>query len=260
MNRPKNWRKTRPSKKGNKKNRKWERFKNLLNILTNVVTIAASIATCITVFYMREERNQAYKPYFIFRPVYCVEEIEKPFYPIHDINNLLEAQSVDITELVPIEIELENIGSGTATNIDISFSCGKERDYMKEVCWYYGSYVIENTDDCLRLEYYSEYWGDTVQLEYTIDDIEWSINKPYIYTKESLSIEVPEEYRKLLYMLAYCTNGDYKSIPAIEVSISYNDLQGIDYHEKFLLKADVYVDLNTDEKVNYVEYVIEEYE
>ncbi len=223
-------------------------------------TVAASIATCVTVFSMREERNQAYKPYFIFRPAYYTQEVEKSVYSIYDVSNLIIAQDVDDEQIIPMTLMLENIGSGTATNIEISFSCGNEKEYMEEICKYYDDNEVEFTDKYLKVTNYLLNVGETIRLKYYMDDIGWSVDKSYIYTKEGIEIVIPEEYRKLLYVLAFCTNGDYEreKIPSIEVSISYNDLQGIDYYEKFILKAEVYVDLNSDEKKNFVEYRIEE--
>lgn len=238
----------------------WLVIKEVIYVATSVLTIAASIATCYTIHLMRDERNQAYKPYFIFRTASYEQEVEQLVYPIDNVSNLIEAQQVDEEQLVPMTILLENIGSGTATNIDVSFDCGMEKDYMETICEPYYDSQIELTDEELKVEYYSLYWEQMLRFEYPLDDIEWSFEKSYIYTKEGVEIDIPESYRKMLYVLAYCTNGEYdmEDIPSIKVGISYNDLQGIDYYEEIILKAEVYVETNADQEKNYVKYVIEE--
>lgn len=67
-----------------------------------------------------------------------------------------------------------------------------------------------------------------------------------------------KEYRTLFRSIAYCTNGDCRKPPAIELSISYDDLQGIHYEEAYKLSIDIKVDLNSSETRHYAKYIIEQ--
>lgn len=238
----------------------WLVIKEVLYVLTSMVTIVASVATCFTVILMRDERNQAYKPYFIFRAANYTQEIDKPVYPISNVTNLIVAKEDEEKQIIPMTILLENIGSGTATNIEVSFSYGEENDYMEEICKYYYDSEYELTDESLRVNYYLTQSNESIWLHYNLDEIIDSHNRSYIYAKEGTEITIPKEYCELLYLLAYCTNGDYdkENIPSIKVSISYNDLQGIDYYEEIILRAEVQVDLNANKDKYYVKYIIEE--
>lgn len=262
MGKEKKRRQHRLCSKNNKKEKIswWVMVKEALYVLTSLVTIAASVATCFTVILMRDERNQAYKPYFIFRTANYTQEIEQPVYSISDVTNLIVAKADEEKQIIPMTILLENIGSGTATNIEVYFSYGEEKDYMEEICRYYYDSEYELTDEYLEVKYDLLQSNEIIPIQYSLNEIKELYNKSYIYAKEGIEITVPEEYCELLYLLAYCTNGDYnkENIPSIKVGISYNDLQGIEYYEEIILRAEVHVDLNADKDKNYVRYIIEE--
>ena len=44
-------------------------LKQIGSFIVNLVTVAASLATCFTLWEMRKERNQSYKPYFVIESV-----------------------------------------------------------------------------------------------------------------------------------------------------------------------------------------------
>ena len=83
-------------------------------------------------------------------------------------------------------------------------------------------------------------------------------DKPYLFSEDQMKILIPKEYRRLLHSIAYCTKGDYQQLPEIDVELDYKDLQGIHYQQKLKLDAKVNVDLNADDTLNHVVYVLEQ--
>lgn len=236
------------------------RFKVIGKAIINVVTITASIATCLTVQEMRNERNQAYRPYFIIEKMVCNEKLEKSVYNIHDTNNLVESLLKDANDLIPMAITIDNIGSGTATNIKVDYSCEEYKDYWKIICNNYNDDdIVQISNDELRVKYYLSSFGEN-EYKHSMNTSDLIVEKPYVFSKEKLEIPIPEEYRRLFFSVAYCTNGDFQKLPKIKLEIYYDDLQGITYHKTFKISVDIKVDSNSDDKLNLAKYVIEQYE
>ena len=63
-------------------------LKQIGSFIVNLVTVAASLATCFTLWEMRKERNQSYKPYFVIESVEYTDEYTSSSYDIRDIRNL----------------------------------------------------------------------------------------------------------------------------------------------------------------------------
>lgn len=244
----------------NKKRTTLSKLKMIASFITSLVTLSASVATCLTVWEMRNERNQAYKPYFVIESVRYTEEFKKPAFSLQDTNNLVSSLNLDTTELTRMAIIIDNIGSGTSTNISITFSCEEYKDFWEMVCQYYDNDKIEITDDELSVDYYLSLFEEQHTHKHRMVTSDLIINKPYVFSKESLEVLIPEEYCRLLHSVAYCTNGDYDELPTIGLVICYDDLQGIKYKEEYKIGIKVYVDLNSDETLNYAEYVIEQIE
>ena len=97
-------------------------LKEILFFIVNLVTVAASLATCFTLWEMRKERNQSYKPYFVIESVEYTDEYTSSSYDIRDIRNLCSSLDVDIDKIPKMYIIINNLGAGTASNIDIAFS------------------------------------------------------------------------------------------------------------------------------------------
>lgn len=244
----------------NKKQTGIRKLKAIASFFASLITLASSVATCITVFEMRDERNQSYKPYFVIESTRYTEQFEKPVFSLNNTNNLINSLLLDRKDLTPMAIIIDNIGSGTSTNIEIAFSCEEYQDYWETVCSYYDNHSIEITDNELSVDYYSSVYQETKTYEHRMFLSDLIVNRPYVFTKESLEVPLPQEYCRLLHAVAYCTNGDYGELPTIDLEICYDDLQGINYKRKYSLGIKVYVDLNSDEEFNYAEYVIEQIE
>lgn len=73
-----------------------------------------------------------------------------------------------------------------------------------------------------------------------------------------MEVPLPDEYRTLLHSIAYCTKGDYGELPAIDLNVEYQDLQGVHYKEAYRLGIDIEVDFDLSETLNYVKYIIEQ--
>lgn len=236
-------------------------IKKVFSVFTGLVTLFASIATCITVWEMRDERNQSYKPYFIIESASINEELKGSTFDVHDTLNLVESLSVSEKELVPIDIVFDNIGSGTATDICVSFSPKMYKAYWKTICQYYDNNDIDVSDNDLKVNYFLSSYNKSFTHEHTMVLSDLKTKKPYVFTKKSISIPLPEEYRRIIHSIAYCTNGDYGNIPPIELEICYNDLQGINYSKKLKLGVKVYIKTKTSSEAEIkrtAKYVIEQ--
>lgn len=120
-----------------------KRLKMIGSFLVSLVTVAASLATCFTLWEMRNERNQSYKPYFVIEPVMYTDEFRKPLFGIGDIRNLGNSLTADIEKRPQMNIIINNLRSGTATNIDIIFSDEVYEKYWEIACRYYDNDKIK---------------------------------------------------------------------------------------------------------------------
>lgn len=244
------------NKETSDKNKDWLFIiKTFGNSVVGLATLAASIATCVTLWEMRSERNQSYKPYLIIESQNYNEEFEKPFYSIDDTNNLVKVLSIDENDLIPMSITINNIGSGTATDIEIMFSESQCKKCWEEICSYYSDYSVNVTDSKIHVDYNSANYDRMLEYEHYMNG-DVTLNRSYILSEESIEISIPEEYRRIIHALAYCTKGDYTTPFIIELEISYNDLQGINYQKKYQLNIEAVVELDYYNGVNYTEYTI----
>ena len=122
-------------------------LKQIGSFIVNLVTVAASLATCFTLWEMRKERNQSYKPYFVIESVEYTDEYTSSSYDIRDIRNLCSSLDVDIDKIPKMYIIINNLGAGTATNIDIAFSDEVYKSYWEIACRYYSDDKIQITDN-----------------------------------------------------------------------------------------------------------------
>lgn len=205
---------------------------------------------------MRKERNQSYKPYFVIESVEYTDDYKKPVFDIRDTRNLFSSLVEDIEKIPQMYIVINNLGAGTATNIDITFSDEVFKNYWEIACQYYDKEKISILGDEIR---YSLYNDDSIYKNtYYLSGDDLNLYKSYIVPGAVVEIPLPEAYRILLHSIAYCTRGDCDKPPAIELSINYDDLQGIHYEEKYRLSIDIIVDLDSNETVDYVQYIIEQ--
>lgn len=231
-------------------------LKLIWSFVVSLVTVAASIATCFTLWEMRKERNQSYKPYFVIEPVEYVDEYTKPILDIRNIQNLSKSFDVNIEKRQQIYIVFNNLGAGTATNIDITFSDKAFEKYWEIACQYYDDDEIIISDNKID---YSLYSDDSLSKgsHYMVRN-DLNIYKSYVAPGETIEIPLPEEYCTLFHSIAYCTWGDYGELPVIELSVNYDDLQGIHYMEIYRLSVGIIVDLNSSETIDNVKYTIEQ--
>lgn len=231
-------------------------LKRIGKFIVSLVTVAASIATCFTLWEMRKERNQSYKPYFVIESVEYVDEYTKPNLDIQNVENLSQSLDVDIEKRPKMYIILNNLGAGTATNIDITFSDKVFENYWEIACQYYGDDEIIISDNKINYSLFSD--DPVVKGSHYMKRNDLNIYKSYVVPGATIEIPLPEEYRSLLYSIAYCTRGDCGKLPAIELNINYDDLQGKHYTETYKLSINIIVDLNSSETVDYAKYIIEQ--
>ena len=231
-------------------------IKQIGKFAVSLITVAASIATCFTLWEMRKERNQSYKPYFVIEPVEYVDEYTKPFFGIQDVKNLSQSLDVDIEKRPQINIVFNNLGAGTATNIDITFSDKVYEEYWGIACQYYDDDKIFIYEDKINYSLYND--DSVVKSSHYMKRNDLNIYKSYVVPGATIEIPLPEEYRTLIRSIAYCTFGDYNELPAIDLTIDYQDLQGIHYKETYRLSIDIEVDLDSSETLDYAKYIIEQ--
>lgn len=239
-----------------KENKNWLLVIKIIgNFLVGFATIASSVAICITLLEMRSERNQSYKPYLIIETQNYNEEFEESPYLLSDTNNLWEVLRMDEEDIIPMSITIDNIGSGTATDIVVTFSEQQCKSCWEKVCSYYNEPNVKVTDDKIYIKSYLEYFDEIIEYEYNMDN-NLTIDRSYVLSEDGIQIPIPEEYRRLIHGLAYCTKGDYESPFIIELEIEYSDLQGIKYHKKYQLSIEMFMERNLDSDTYYVEYMI----
>lgn len=217
--------KAKPKDKGKNFSDKKKIYRKLLRfieILSALATVAASIATCLTVTEMKNERNQLYKPQMIFESSNFSDNYEENTWNIRDIRNLIVLKKDD-EQLPKLETTIYNIGSDAALDIKIEFILDNYTDYIREITQYYDENEFEINDNSFDIKY------DETTFSYSISNKDFIINKPYLLSGESFKINIPEEFCRLLYYLNRCTNGDYGWKPAIHLKMSYLDLQGNEY-------------------------------
>lgn len=216
---PKNKNEISSNKNKKKTYRKILRF---IEILSALATVAASIATCLTVTEMKNERNQLYKPQMIFESSNFSDDYEGNTWNIRDIRNLIVLKN-DEEQFPKLETTIYNIGSDAALDIKIEFILDNYADYVREITQYYDENEFEINDNSFDIKY------DETTFSYSISDKDFIINKPYLLSGESFKINIPEEFCQLLYCLNCCTNRDYSWQPTIHLKMSYLDLQGNEY-------------------------------
>ena len=231
-------------------------LKQIGSFIVNLVTVAASLATCFTLWEMRKERNQSYKPYFVIESVEYTDEYTSSSYDIRDIRNLCSSLDVDIDKIPKMYIIINNLGAGTATNIDIAFSDELYKSYWEIACRYYSDDKIQITDNDINYSLQNNDSG--VKTSHSMNKRDLNVYKSYAVSGATIEIPLPEEYHRVFHSIAYCTNGDCEKLPAIELSISYDDLQGIHYKETYKISIDITVDLNSSETNDYAKYIIEQ--
>ena len=248
------------------KNKKTKALKYVGGFIMSLASVLASIATCFTLWEMRKERNQLYKPYFVIDSVEYIDEYESPGIRGSGIFNFMLLFSEDFGERPQVYLNINNIGAGTATNIDIRFTNKVFKRYWKIAC--------ENCDDEVEI---TDYSLDIHNYEFDkgadsgyifIDDDgtrtatrlmithDLATYEAYIVPGDSIEVKLPEEYQILLHSIAYCT-GMYHRLPEIELVINYDDLQGIHYTDTYKLS----VELMFEDRLSYdkirAKYIIE---
>lgn len=203
-------------------------FSGILQLMVSLTTVAASIATCITVWEMRNERNQLYKPQMIFESTHYSDDYLKSIFPVRNSGNLVSLLNDD-EFYPPLQTTIYNIGSGPALEIEVEFILVLDdyNKYTEKIGKYYSDGTIVATDYGFKVYYNNK------EYKHYIDKRDFTIRKPFLLSGESMDIEIPKEFCELLYYTIYCTFGDYvedRSFKStIYLQVSFLDLQGIRY-------------------------------
>lgn len=248
-------------------NRKKISLKHLGRFVVSLVSVLASIATCFTLWEMRKERNQLYKPYFVIDSVEYIDEYESPGIRGSGIFDFMLLFSEDFGERPQIYLTINNIGAGTATNIDIKFTNNVFKRYWKIACENCDDDEVDITDYSLDIHNYEfDKCADSGYIFIDDDGTRMATRlmithdlatyEAYIVPGDSIEVKLPEEYQILLHSIAYCT-GMYHRLPEIELVINYDDLQGIHYTDTYKLS----VELMFEDRLSYdkirAKYIIE---
>lgn len=223
-----------------------------IKIISSIAAVAASIATCITVIEMRNERNQLYKPQMIFESSYFSDDYKRIFWDTRDARNLI-IRINDKDEFPALETTVYNLGSGAALDLKINFIIDNYDDYIEEITRYYIYNNVEINDNNFKISI------DGNIFEYSVSYENFIIKKPFLLSGESMNVVIPNEFCKLLYCLNVCTNGDYTWEPTIHLQMSYSDLQGNTYFNDYelLIKTDISY-FEQGEKYLHVDYSVEQ--
>lgn len=224
------------------------------SVVVSLVSVAASIATCFTLWEMRNERNQSYKPYFVIESAEYIDTYTEPMLNKQNTQNLIDSFSKYNGERPEMYINISNIGAGTATNVVIRFTDEVFLDYWKIACKYYDNVEIDNTSIKFEVEDNSD--DGTQKVIHSIINDDLDVYKAYIVSGDSVDIKLPEEYQILLHSIVYCTGAGEK-LPKIEFTIDYDDLQGVHYTDTYKLSIDIVFCNYLNEGREFLKYVIE---
>ena len=228
---------------------------SITTVLASIATMVAAFATCETVELMRDEHIQTYKPYLIFRDAEYQEEITYEYsYKSYDSDNLIDVFNKDVSEVIPVTLLIENIGSGTATQLSVEFSFECVDEYLTIICQNYEQEKIKYTDETIEIEY--GYYDWDYDHKWEKEDMLQEL--PYIYEKDDVTVALPIEFKRLIYAVAYCTEGNYESLPPISICINYKDLQGIEYNVEYQLGVKVYSVYDKENNTKNVYYKIKQ--
>lgn len=225
---------------------------SIIKIASSIAAVAASIATWFTVIEMKNERNQLYKPQMIFESSYFSDDYKKTTWETGDAKNLVVSMNDD-DQFPALETTVYNIGSGAALDFEINFILDNYKNYIQEITRYYRESDIEINDNNFEINVD----GNTFKYSACYDN--FIIKKPFLLSGDSMNIDIPNEFCKLLYCLNVCTNGDYGWDPAIHLQISYSDLQGIVYSNDYelLIKTEISYS-GQGERYFHVDYSVEQ--
>lgn len=224
----------------------------IIKAVASMTAVAASIATCITVVEMREERNQLYKPQMIFESSHYSDDYEYDICGLHSVNSLI-CILYDEDNLPPLETTIYNIGSGAALEIEIEFLLENYNEYVEEIGYYFRDGTVVANDSGFAIHYDGKTLNHYANREGCI------VGKPFLRPGESMDIAFPKEFSKLLYYLIRCTWGDYGAYPTVHLQISFSDLQGTKYCIDYKLGVKMVTDASEKgDKYFHVDYNIEQ--
>ena len=196
----------------------------VINFLTLVVIL-------LTLLEMQAERNQIYKPTIILnnKTVCIMTDDYKP----KEWEDEMQASlgSIWTQSYQSIETEMVNIGTSTALNIRVLFPASNYTEISKRVLEQGGT---------LDRDKYAPY-SIIADEERISADGELRCSRSYLLAnaQESVKIGLPNLLTPYYYMFFFSGDPDLHNIPAVKVSMEYEDVQGRKYKEEILLKAEI---------------------
>ena len=225
---------------------------NLLKLSELLLSFISIIIVFLTLVEMGNERIMAHKPDLFFQ---TTEEAicwypsnnkkSKDFF--ENATNLEKEQNTLINE--PSPIKLYNIGEGAAKDIIIDWNYSNNIERInKHISKYNYSFIISPPDE----------WGinDSIKLLHNnkviegFGDINYSDNIQFIYSQDKSTISLPSSYFSIIKWLA--ENNYIKNIPSLSVSISYNDIQGVEYSKTIFITTESKFHYTFDDEGSWV--------
>ena len=205
-------------------------FEMIGKLLTGVATMVSTILVLLTLYEMKTQRNNAYKPAIIFETVTYSNTWEE-YEDNSKRDPYISSFITDDVNPTSIKIPVKNIGVGVAKNISFSI-----------------------TDECFSV--WNDLYNSQVMIEQNFPELdkyfpetEYSYtNDEYIFypkvfllpnAEETFDFIIPSFYLKTIRTLTTTFNPrKYTGLPNLEVHVSYQDVQGIKYDKT------IYLDIN----------------
>ena len=221
-------------------------YSGLIAFFTALATLATAFATFSSVNEMKEARNQLYKPCIIFEHSSYTNKYKdyESFTYVHEHNFTFSDFDRDDNGYIPnLKFAGYNIGEGVATDLEITFKFDNYNEFVEKISEEYPSIDIEIIDDGFIYHPYIDidkrrskivHYKSTEGIEY---------KKLYLRPDDKMTISLPKEFCKLLYIIAGCKiEEQFIFNPTIDFHIKYDDVQGITYNEDYKVRVNINVE------------------
>lgn len=239
-------------------------------IIASIVAVFTLWLNNKTLGEMQLERDNAYRPSLYFSDVQYMLESDRWIISNEtpELNNYIvysmQRDHNNFFIMPSINLELSNIGVGTAKDIEISITEEQAQNainifnanskyckinYIKGVHGYSVLYnneqydvgnstIFEDAFNCSEYYEFFQYWGNTTQYSYLLPASTQSqcttYTLPTIYYNllNAMRIELEMEYYDPFYF--------FNPIPDVEVTVSYSDVQGKRYTEQMVIHTEMH--------------------